>query len=68
MSQLTASYTNAIFTVKDNKLIIEIDLTKEFGLSGSGKSTTVATTSGNVPVPGHENIKVGLNVYKPVRK
>ena len=44
-----------------NKMIIELDLTKEFGKSKSGKTTIVATTGGNVLV---EGVTVGLNVYK----
>ncbi len=39
---------NMIMEVKDNKLTITIDLTKEQGMSKSGKSMVIATTSGNV--------------------
>ena len=46
-------------------LVIRVDLTKSSGLSKSGKSETVASTSGNVPV-GDTGIRIGLNVYKPV--
>lgn len=45
-------------------LIIKVDLTKEFGLSGSGKSIIIASTEGNVSLPGHEDIKVGINIFK----
>ena len=51
--------------VEDNKLVIVVDLNQEFGLSSSGKSITVASTEGNVAVPGREEIKIGLNIYKP---
>lgn len=47
-----------------DRLTITIDLSKDFGPSKSGKSTTVATTAGNATVPG-TNVKVGLNVYRP---
>ena len=50
--------------VQDDKLVITIDLTKDFGLSGSGKSIIIASTEGNVPVPGREEIKIGVNVYR----
>lgn len=50
---------------KKNKLIIEVDLDQEFGLSSSQKSIVVAGTEGNISVPGREEIKIGLNVYKP---
>jgi hypothetical protein len=44
--------------------IIKVDLSKEFGPSSSGKTIIIASTEGNVPVDGAEEIKVGLNVYK----
>ncbi len=45
-------------------LTIKVDLTQEFGPSSSGKTTIVASTEGNVDVPGSE-VKVGVNCYKP---
>lgn len=56
---------NIEYKVENEKLIITIDLTKTFGESKSGKSIIVATTSGNVPVEGTDDIKLGLNCYKP---
>ena len=55
---------NVEMKVKGNKLNIEIDLSKEFGESKSGKSTTIGSTSGNVKVPEHEDISIGINCYK----
>ena len=55
---------NVEMKVKNNKLTIEIDLTKDYGESKSGKSLTVATTGGNQSVPEHEDIKIGINVFK----
>jgi len=57
---------NVSMTVEGNKLHIVADLTQDFGKSSSGKSAIIATTEGNVTVPGHDNIKLGLNLYKPV--
>ncbi len=54
---------NVKWEVKDNKLIIEIDLTKEFGLSKSGKTITIASTRGNHEIEGTDAV-IGLNVYK----
>ena len=54
---------NLKWEVKDNKLIIEIDLTKEFGLSKSGKTITIASTRGNQKIEGTD-VVIGLNVYK----
>lgn len=50
-------------TVEENILTIKVDLRKEFGPSSSGKTIIIATTEGNVNVPGTEDKKVGLNVY-----
>lgn len=55
---------NVEMTMEGNILVIKVDLTKEFGPSSSGKTIIVASTMGNVSVPGYENTKVGLNVYK----
>lgn len=49
--------------VQGDKLIIEIDLKNNMGLSKSGKSRVIATSSGNVTVK--DDIKLGLNVYRP---
>lgn len=59
---------NVQMTVNGNKLTIEVDLDQNFGPSSSGKSDTIATTEGSVSVPGYDQIKVGLNIYKPRRK
>jgi len=56
---------NVEVSVEGDKLTIVVDLKQEFGLSSSGKSITIASTEGNIAVPGREEIKVGLNVYKP---
>lgn len=56
---------NVEMKVDDKKktLTIVVDLSKEFGLSKSQKSMTIASTEGNATVPGTD-IKIGLNVYK----
>jgi hypothetical protein len=51
--------------VQGNNLVITVDLSRELGESSSGKSVIIATTGGNVSVPGYEDIKLGLNVYRP---
>jgi len=55
---------NVDMTVEGNTLVIRVDLAKEFGESKSGKSITIASTEGNIPVPGHEEVMIGLNVYR----
>ena len=55
---------NVEMKVEDNILTIKVDLTKEFGPSASGKTIIIASTEGNIAIEGHENAKIGLNVYK----
>lgn len=57
---------NVEMSLEGNKLTVTIDLSREFGISGSGKSRIVASTGGNVSVPGNESVKIGVNVYRPV--
>jgi hypothetical protein len=55
---------NCDMTVENNILTIKVDLTQDFGKSASGKTNIIATTEGNISVPGSNVIKIGLNVYK----
>jgi hypothetical protein len=55
---------NVELAVDANILTIKVDLTKEFGPSSSGKTIIIASTEGNVSIPGAEDKKIGLNVYK----
>ena len=52
--------------VKNNQLVITVDLSENLGRSKSGKSTIIATTNGAVEVKDSENnpVKVNLNVYR----
>jgi hypothetical protein len=54
---------NVEMSVSNNKLTIVVDLSVKGEVSGSGKSNVLGTTEGNVSVPGHEHVKIGLNVY-----
>ncbi len=55
---------NIEMKTEGNILTIKVDLTKEFGPSSSGKTIIIASTEGNIAIEGHEEIKVGLNIYK----
>lgn len=55
---------NCNLSLNGTVLTITVDLSKEQGPSKSGKTTVISTTEGNVSLPGHENIKLGLNIYK----
>ena len=52
-----------VLIVTDDKgiMTITVDTKKEFGLSKTGKTVTIASTQGNAQV---DNLFVGLNVYK----
>jgi hypothetical protein len=54
---------NVELTVNGNTLTITIDLAEEFGPSSSGKTIIIASTEGNVMLPGRNEV-VGLNVYR----
>ncbi|MDW7726300.1 MAG: hypothetical protein SCH70_04175 [Candidatus Methanoperedens sp.] len=55
---------NVEMSIEGNLLTIKVDLTKDFGPSSSGKTIIIASSEGNQSLPGHEEIKIGLNVYK----
>ena len=54
---------NVKVTVQGNLLTITVDLNQNQGPSSSGKTNIIATTEGNVSVPGHEDVKLGLKFY-----
>lgn len=50
---------------KGDKLIIEVDLTKEFGDSNTGKTIIVASSEGGQKVDGTDGaVSYSLNVYR----
>ncbi|MBF0537565.1 MAG: hypothetical protein HQL03_04830 [Nitrospirae bacterium] len=55
---------NIEMSLEGNILTIKVDITKEFGPSSSGKTIIIASTEGNQTIPGKDNVKVGLNVYR----
>lgn len=54
---------NVDISVSGDTLVLKVNLKERLGKSASGKTTIVATTEGNISVPGHEEIKLGLNLY-----
>ena len=58
---------NVEVKVEKKKLVIEIDLTKDYGPSKSGKTTIIASTEGNMKIPGTDDVVLGLNLYKPTK-
>ena len=63
MSEVTVGQ-NVTMSVEGNILTVKIDLSKDFGPSASGKTISIASTKGNVVVPGNDGIKIGINAYK----
>jgi hypothetical protein len=55
---------NCDMTIEGSILTIKVDMAKDFGKSASGKSVIIASTEGNISVPGNEDVKIGLNIYK----
>jgi hypothetical protein len=58
---------NVKINVKGDTMTIVVNLKKTCGPSKSGKSTVIATTSGNANVEGTADVKIGLNVFKPIK-
>jgi hypothetical protein len=52
--------------VKDGKLTIIVDIGQAGVKSASGKSTVIESTRGNVGIPGTD-LKIGLNIYRPIK-
>ena len=56
---------NIEMSVTDTILTIRVDLSRNYGESGSGKSIVIASTEGNRRIPGADDLRIGLNVYQP---
>jgi hypothetical protein len=64
---MAQQFENLKIEVQGNTVIITIiDHTREFGVSASGKSKTVASTKGNVQIEGTDGLVIGLNAYRKV--
>lgn len=62
------SRTNVKMSMNGTKLIIEVETDPKLvkaDKSASGKSDVIASTGGNVQVPGTD-LKLGLNLYRRV--
>lgn len=55
---------NVKLDLNGNILTITVDISKEFGLSSSGKTIIIASSEGNQSIPDRDDIKIGLNVYR----
>lgn len=59
---------NVKMSVEGQTLTITVDLSAPSDVSKSGKSLIIASSEGNRLVPGTENIKIGLNIYRPLNQ
>ena len=51
--------------IEGKKLVITVDLSKDFGRSKSGKTIIIGSSQGNVNIDGpNGSVTMGLNVYK----
>lgn len=55
---------NVDIKIEGDLLTVKVDLSRDFGPSASGKTIIIASSEGNQSLPEHEDIKIGLNVYK----
>ena len=55
---------NVDIKIEGDLLTVKVDLSQDFGPSSSGKTIIIASSEGNQSLPEHEDIKIGLNVYK----
>ena len=62
---MTKVGTNIEVEVEGDTLLIRLNLKETHGVTTSGKSIKIASSDGNVSMPGREDIKLGLNVYIP---
>lgn len=65
MAEQKVMTDNIEMEVSGDKLFITIDLSKDYGPSASGKTTVIASSKGNQPLPEpFEEMKIGLNIYR----
>lgn len=62
-----AGMQNVETKVEKNKLVITVDLSKNYGPSKSGKTQIIASSAGPQEVEGNPGVFVGVNVFKKGR-
>jgi hypothetical protein len=56
---------NLKIEVNGDEVTLRFSLQDTVGMSATGKNMLVASTGGNVPCPGNEDVRIGLNVFRP---
>lgn len=59
---------NVTHRVEGSKLVIEVDLTQNFGPSASGKTNVIGSSGGFVKIDGTDGVSLSLNVCKSIPK
>jgi len=59
---------NVEVSIEGDTLTIKIDLKHRAGFTAAGKSERVATTSGNIPLPGRPEFIFSVNCFKPLKR
>lgn len=54
---------NVKMTVENGELVLRIDLKYRGAKSSTGKTVRVASTEGNIEIPGYPEIRAGLNAF-----
>lgn len=55
---------NMNMKIEGDELVIRVNLKEDHGLSKSGKTIIIASSEGNISLPGDPLVKIGLNIYR----
>jgi len=58
-------WDNVNCEIRDDILILKINLNRRIKLSNTEFSDIIAQIIGNQPIPGRNNLRITLNVYEP---
>lgn len=61
---MSSNENNLVMTIVGNKLTIEVDLDRDLGPWGSGKTNLVATSRGNKEIEGAPGVFMGLSIFR----
>jgi hypothetical protein len=63
MAEKRTPRNNVQMKMEGDILTIKVNMSENFGRSKSGKSIIIASTEGNITIPGTD-AKMGLNIYR----
>ena len=64
-STLKTLSDNLLYSLDGTVLTIRVDLARTLYQSATGKSFVIASSHGNTPLPGMEDVKIGVNIFTP---